>query len=282
MAGDWIKVECVTPSKPEVFKIAELCEIEPEHAFGCLVSIWIWADQHTEKGNAPSVTKKLLERISGVSGFADAMLEVGWLVLDEFGATFPNFDRHNGKTAKNRALTAKRVANHKEKSNAKGNARGNATSVSSALPREEKRRDIKNSTANAVEQKSAAAATAEHPKPDKFPMALDWHPNGTFQDRCLQSGLDPGRIPHAMLLGLLGEFRSYWTTQPGREQSQSQWEHKFLQRLIPLHQSGELYATRQRFTGAGVAGIDWSDTSWYTPEFEAELRDIVAGRERSH
>jgi hypothetical protein len=149
MAGDWIKVESVTPNKPEVFKIADLCDIEPEHAFGSLLCIWIWADQHTEDGNAVSVTRKLVDRTAGVSGFADAMEKVGWLVIDTDGACFPNFDRHNGKTAKNRALTAKRVANHKLKSN----DNSNDASVSSALPREEKRREEK-------EDKPAAKATA--------------------------------------------------------------------------------------------------------------------------
>ena len=74
MAGDWIKVECVTPDKPEVFQIAEDLGIDPEHAFGCLVIIWIWADLQTVDGNAKgngggngggngvSVTKTLLDR----------------------------------------------------------------------------------------------------------------------------------------------------------------------------------------------------------------------------
>lgn len=137
MAGDWIKVECVTPSKPEVFKIAEHCDIEPEHAFGALLCVWIWADQHTEDGNALSVTKKLINRVAGVTDFADAMLKVGWLLLDDDGASFPNFSRHNGKTAKNRALTAKRVAEYKQKSSEKSNAKV----TQGALPREEKRRE---------------------------------------------------------------------------------------------------------------------------------------------
>ncbi|MCU7807829.1 MAG: hypothetical protein KZQ73_08190, partial [Candidatus Thiodiazotropha sp. (ex Semelilucina semeliformis)] len=47
--------------------------------------------------------------------------------------TLPHFDRHNGKTAKNRALTAKRVAKHK--------ANGKVTSE--ALSREEKEKNKK-------------------------------------------------------------------------------------------------------------------------------------------
>jgi hypothetical protein len=162
MAGDWIKVESVTPNKPEVFKIADLCDIEPEHAFGSLLCIWIWADQHTEDGNAVSVTRRLVDRTAGVTGFADAMEKVGWLVIHPDGACFPNFDRHNGKTAKNRALTAKRVANHKLKSN----DNSNGASVSSALPREEKRREEK-------EDKTISLPAIKYDPADNIPEGVN-------------------------------------------------------------------------------------------------------------
>jgi len=147
MAGEWIKMETSTPDKPEVFAIAaRMGWDDPDLVVGKLFRVWRWFDQHTEKGNAPSVTPALLDRISGVTGFAEAMQSVGWLHVTKGGVDLPNFDRHCGKTAKDRALTAKRVANHKSngKGNAPGNGEGNATgnagSVSRALPREEKRR----------------------------------------------------------------------------------------------------------------------------------------------
>ena len=137
MAGDWMKVELSTPDKPEVFAIADALGIDPDAAFGKLFRVWSWFDQHTEKGNAPSVTKMIIDRCAGVTGFAAAMESVGWLEVTDAGVTLPNFSRHNGKTGKNRALTAKRVAEHKKK----GNEKGNGDSVTNALPREEKRRE---------------------------------------------------------------------------------------------------------------------------------------------
>jgi hypothetical protein len=56
--------------------------------------------------------------------------------------SLPHFDRHNGKTAKNRATTAKRVASFKNKT-AKSNAEGNAQVTPAPLPKEEKRREDK-------------------------------------------------------------------------------------------------------------------------------------------
>jgi len=143
MAGDWIKVENATPQKSEIWAIAETLNIDPDAVFGKLVRIWIWFDEHTEKGNAPSVTKKLLDRNVGVKSFCDCVINVGWMCEKSNKISLPNFDRHNGKTAKNRALTAKRVSKHKKKSNGKANGKGNGASVNSPLPKEEKRRVLK-------------------------------------------------------------------------------------------------------------------------------------------
>jgi len=135
MAGDWIKIQNVTPDKPEVFHVAEDLGIDPDAVVGKLVRIWIWADQQTYDGNARSVTLALLDRVAGVTGFAKAMQDCGWLVPagdGKRGFIFPHFERHNGKSAKRRALTSIRVQVSR-----------NAHSVTSALPekrREEKRR----------------------------------------------------------------------------------------------------------------------------------------------
>ncbi len=150
MAGDWLKMEAATPDKPEVLAIAaRMGWDDPDLAVGKLFRVWRWFDQHTTNGNAPGVTCALLDRIAGVSGFALAMQSVGWLRVDDAGLTLPNFEKHCGKTAKERAQTARRVASHKEKQT--GNATTNALTVSSALPREEKRREeVNHSVANAT------------------------------------------------------------------------------------------------------------------------------------
>jgi hypothetical protein len=69
------------------------------------------------------------------------MCKVGWIVVADDSLSLHNFDRHNGETAKQRAQTAKRVAKHR--SNADSNGTSNAVGVTSALAREEKRREEK-------------------------------------------------------------------------------------------------------------------------------------------
>ena len=156
MAGDWIKFELATLDKPEVCQLADLANIDMDAVVGKLLRVWGWFDQHTESGNAPSVSKRLLDRLVGVTDFCEFMKSVGWMFEEDGVISLPRFERHNGKTAKNRLLTAKRVANHKA-ANAKGNGEGNAPSVSGALPKE----DVEKSKSK--EQEPPLPPVAEQP-----------------------------------------------------------------------------------------------------------------------
>jgi len=147
MAGDWIKFETATPDKPEIWLIAEAVGIDPDAVVGKLLRIWIWFDQHTENANAPSVSKLTLNRLVGVSDFCEHVIAAGWMGEKNGEISLPNFDRHNGKTAKNRALTAKRVAKHT----------ANAKLTLDALAKEEKRRvkkDVPNGTSKKVRKRT--------------------------------------------------------------------------------------------------------------------------------
>lgn len=135
MAGDWMKIELELPDKPEVHSIASMLNIDPDAVVGKLIRIWQWFDKHTTDGNAFGVTYSLPDRISGVSGFAEAMVFVGWLEQNDKTLTMPKFDRHTSNSAKTRAQTQKRVAKLR-----------NADAVTESLPekrREEKKKDTK-------------------------------------------------------------------------------------------------------------------------------------------
>jgi len=130
MSGDWMKIEISLPDKPEVWEIAQILNLDPDAVVGKLIRVWRWFDQHSTDGNAPAVTELLLKREIGVTGFTEAMETVGWFKHTKAGVTMPMFDRHNTKSAKNRALTKRRVDKHR-----------NASNVTTALP--EKRREEK-------------------------------------------------------------------------------------------------------------------------------------------
>lgn len=130
MAGEWIKVEKSTARKPEVLAIAEALEIHPDHAFGLCVRFWCWCDDHLSNCNAHSVTKKSLDAGLSVSGFADALIKVGWLEVRSGSLSIPHFDRHLSQSSKTRGLTQKRVSKLRGEN-------CNAHSVTKSLPEEE-------------------------------------------------------------------------------------------------------------------------------------------------
>lgn len=151
----WLKVQVHTPDKPEIYDIADQLGIDPDAVFGKCFRVWVWFDAHTTNGkpNGVGVSYTLLDRLANVSGFAKAMHAAGWLESDGDVFWMPNFDYHNGESAKTRAMTANRVKKHSEKTNA--NTNGELTV--DALPREEKRReDIKSTSTNVDEGKPSA------------------------------------------------------------------------------------------------------------------------------
>jgi hypothetical protein len=109
MAGDWIKMRCNLDTDPAVFQMAAGLEMDELAVVGRLWKVWAWADQHIADCNAVSVTANVLDRITTTPGFAEAMRKVGWLEGRDGDLSFPHFDRHNGQTAKKRALTKNRV-----------------------------------------------------------------------------------------------------------------------------------------------------------------------------
>jgi hypothetical protein len=127
MAGDWIKVEITTPDKPEVVRLADRLGIDQDAVAGKLVRFWIWADQQSVDGDSLGVTSAFIDRLTNCPGFSAGLLEVGWLTSRNGRLSVPHFDRHNGQTAKSRALTKDRVKRSR-----------NAPDVTPALPESEK------------------------------------------------------------------------------------------------------------------------------------------------
>lgn len=112
----WIKLDHTTPDKPEMFAIAEHLNCSHGEAFLACIRVWMWADQQSLNGHAINVTEKTLDRISGHAGLVHAMRKAGWLDGTDGAISFPNFDRHNGETAKKRVLAAKRKVTQRSRS----------------------------------------------------------------------------------------------------------------------------------------------------------------------
>ncbi len=112
--AQWVKWTKGLTRKREVVAIAAALGIGRHETAARLMEVWEWADDNTTGCHVPSVTQTFLDEIAGVTGFAAAMVSVGWLSVSADGLTFPNFERHNGDTAKSRALAAERKRKQRE------------------------------------------------------------------------------------------------------------------------------------------------------------------------
>lgn len=264
MASSWIKVEVITPDKPEIFQIAEILNIDPDAVLGKLVRIWAWADQQTIDGNAGSVTRGVLDRISFITGFADALIAVGWLAYEDGKMVLPNFDRHNGESSKKRALTNRRVADHRKRETQKVTQ----PALQKALPEEEEEEDIKdkppllgesgNLQPQAVSQFNAEGI--DEPV-GKFTMHELWRPAPDFERRVALMGI---KIPDDGYENTdLVDFITYWKAE-GKVFHNVQWEQKF-----GRHLERKLQAQQQK-TGEGKKpALDWNNTDWIDGVFDA-------------
>lgn len=212
MAGDWIKMRTALADDPAVICMADRLGMEEFSVVGRLHHLWSWADSQSRDGHAVGVTGKWIDRYVQRDGFADAMIAVGWLDQTETGISFPNFERHNGATAKSRGLAKDR----KEKQRAgvtppKGQT--SRTERDSSVTREEKRRDIQ-----------------QHQAPDarqRFEMHEAWQPDEvslTAQLRML--GVDA----MAVTAEVVHEFVGFWMTKEVAD-SQSGWCHRLVKNV---------------------------------------------------
>jgi hypothetical protein len=108
MAGDWIKMRTALANDPAVIAIALDLDKSEFEVVGMLHHLWSWADSQSQDGHVKRVTEKWIDRYVHHSGFAKSMSDAGWLIIENDGITFPNFDRHNGESAKKRAEAAER------------------------------------------------------------------------------------------------------------------------------------------------------------------------------
>ncbi len=144
MAGDWIKMRNDLAEDPAVIAIAAQLGMDEHTIVGKLHCLWSWADRHTTTGNAVAVNCIWIDKFVRAELFSNALISQGWLCVTGDTISFPKFTRHNGKSSKQRALTAKRVAKNRAKNS---NAKRNAADVTKTLP--EKSRVEKNNTPKA-------------------------------------------------------------------------------------------------------------------------------------
>lgn len=142
MAGDWIKMRLDLQTHPKVVRILSATKADKFRAIGGLHAVWGVFDTHSVDGRLHGYTPDLLDHVIGWTGFSAAMIAVGWLSFD--GAetlALPEFDEHNGQSAKRRAEDQKRKRDSRKCPEFVRNV--SANDEDKIRTREEKRREEK-------------------------------------------------------------------------------------------------------------------------------------------
>lgn len=164
MAGEWIKMRTNLWDDPRVSQLCDLTGTAEATVVGGLYWLWSTADEHTETGLLPGMSVNAVDRKTGIKGFGQSLVSIGWLKDTPEGVTIERFEEHNGASAKARAQTAKRVAKSRNGGDVTHDPLlGNGATVTVPLAREDKIRS-KPTT-------SGTGAANDDPPPPEDPPA---------------------------------------------------------------------------------------------------------------
>lgn len=108
MSANWIKWIKGLVRRREVIAVANKLSTDRRVVACCCMMMWEWADDNTIDGHVEGVTAGDIDAEVGLNGFSLAVESVGWLRFHEGGVSIPRWDRHNGESAKSRALATER------------------------------------------------------------------------------------------------------------------------------------------------------------------------------
>jgi len=115
MAGSWIRMRHDLIDAPEIRRLARAVGVTKDDVYGKLFRLWSWFDRHSVNGVVADEELEAVDELIGVTGFAAALVSVGWLAAQEGGIVIPHWERHNSETAKERGLAAVRQERHRGK-----------------------------------------------------------------------------------------------------------------------------------------------------------------------
>jgi hypothetical protein len=199
MAGDWIKMRADLFTHPKVIRISSALKADTLRTVGGLMSAWCLFDAHSVDGILEGYRPETLDDHLRWPGFASAMMAVRWLSDDGESLVLPEFDTHNGQSAKRRAQDADRKQAVRKMS---------AADADKTRTREEKRREENK------EQQQPPKADAPSAKRGQR-LAPDWEPSDADVDFAVQRRVNWREE--------LETFRDHWASKSGADACKLDW-----------------------------------------------------------
>lgn len=110
MAGDWMQIDCDLPEKAETQRICDLTGEPIEAVLGRLMLFWRWVERHATSERIDGATCATVARLcAGSAEFWRAVESSGWIRFEEDAVVIPGWKKRFSKSAKRRALAARRM-----------------------------------------------------------------------------------------------------------------------------------------------------------------------------
>lgn len=199
MAGDWIKMRSDLFTHPKVVRISSALKADTLRTVGGLMSVWCLFDAHSADGILEGYRVETLDDHLRWPGFAAAMMAVRWLSDDGESLVLPEFDTHNGQSAKRRAQDADRKQAVRKAS---------ASEADKTRTREEKRREENK------EQPQTPKADAPSAKRGQR-LAPDWEPSDADVEFAVGRRVNWREE--------LETFRDFWLSKSGADACKLDW-----------------------------------------------------------
>lgn len=208
----WIKMRTDLRTHPKVVRMASALKADKLRVVGGLWAVWAIFDTHSVDGLLEGYTLAAIDDELAWRGFGAAMQSIGWLEQSESGLAVPEFDTHNGASAKRRATDAKlKQSNRSADKTANGSWTASGQMSASDA---DKNTTVKRTRVR--EEKEKNSLSESRARGARLPP--DWSPDPEGMAFAEQQGLRNGRA-----LAELGRFRDYWTAQPGQKGVKTDW-----------------------------------------------------------
>lgn len=117
--SNWIKMRGNLWDDPRVAKICDDTGKREAEVIGGLYWLWSMADEQTDDGTLIGLSTATIDRKTGIKGFGEAVLGIGWIEQLPDGLMIVRFEEHNGASAKRRAGMAKASSKYRTTSSSR-------------------------------------------------------------------------------------------------------------------------------------------------------------------
>jgi hypothetical protein len=135
----WIKMRTTLPRCPQVVRLASAFDadkcplpVRMLSALGALHVTWSLFDAHSADGCMAGYSLDAIDLAVGVTGWGQAMVDVGWLDVSPCGVTIPEWETHNGTSSKRRLQDMERKRSVRTKSGQTSGREADAERTSSS------------------------------------------------------------------------------------------------------------------------------------------------------